>query len=67
MRMIDLRHVHTNVCLSQSERLEAELRHTGNANKARARQKIAFLGNHWLLAKNYDGSYRPELTKKGAA
>ncbi|ARL90973.1 hypothetical protein [Burkholderia pseudomallei] len=67
MQMTDLRHVRTNVCLTQSERLEAELRHTGNANKAQARRKISFLGNHWLLAKNYDGRYVPELTKKGAA
>ncbi|VWB08238.1 hypothetical protein [Burkholderia lata] len=67
MRMIDLRHISTNVCLTQSERLEAELRHTGNANRAQARRKISFLGNHWLLARNYDGRYVPELTKKGAA
>jgi hypothetical protein len=54
---LDLRHVET--ALAPSERLAA-------INENKRLQAIRALGNRWLLAKDYNGHYRPELTRKVA-
>ncbi|SDH11097.1 hypothetical protein SAMN05216466_107138 [Paraburkholderia phenazinium] len=53
----DLRHVATS--LEPSERLAA-------VNENKRLQAIRALGNRWLLAKDYDGHYQPELHARGA-
>jgi hypothetical protein len=67
MGLIDLRKIFTGVKLSQSERLEAELRHARARNEARAKQMAQRMGSRYLLAKDYSGHYVPELTPKAAA
>lgn len=53
----DLRHCDTG--LSADERLAA-------INESKRLQAIRALGNRWLLAKDYDGHYRPELMRKAS-
>ncbi|MDR6389172.1 hypothetical protein [Paraburkholderia phenoliruptrix] len=57
-KMTDLRHIHT--ALAPDERLAA-------INESKRLQAIRALGSRWLLAKDYDGHYRPELSPKVAA
>lgn len=54
----DLRHIQTS--LTPDERLTA-------INESKRIQAIKALGNRWLLAKDYDGHYRPELHARGAS
>jgi len=56
-KMTDLRHVDT--ALKPDERLAA-------INESKRLQAIRALGNRWLLAKDYDGHYQPELHARGA-
>jgi hypothetical protein len=53
----DLRNYQTG--LSDDDRLAA-------INESKRLQAIQRLGSRWLLAKNYDGHYQPELTRKVA-
>lgn len=53
----DLRHYDTG--LSADERLAA-------INESKRLNAIRALGNRWLLAKDYDGNYRPELMRKAS-
>jgi hypothetical protein len=55
-KMTDLRHVDTG--LSAEQRLAA-------LNESKAMKAIKSLGNRWLLAKDYDGHYQPELHARG--
>lgn len=55
-KMDDLRHVETG--LTAEQRLAA-------LNESKAMKAIKALGNRWLLSKDYDGHYRPELMPKG--
>jgi predicted aspartyl protease len=57
-KMTDLRHVDTG--LTAEQRLAA-------LNESKAMKAIKSLGNRWLLAKDYDGHYQPELHARGAA
>jgi hypothetical protein len=57
-KMTDLRHVDTG--LTAEQRL-------GALNESKAMKAIKSLGNRWLLAKDYDGHYQPELHARGAA
>jgi hypothetical protein len=54
----DLRHVETGPTIEQ--RLSA-------INECKALKAIRGLGNRWLLAKDYDGHYQPELHARGVA
>ncbi|MEX3914830.1 hypothetical protein AB4Y43_01095 [Paraburkholderia sp. BR10872] len=54
----DLRHIET--LLSPDERLAA-------VNESKRLQAIKALGSRWLLAKDYDGHYQPELSPKVVA
>lgn len=54
----DLRHVETY--LAPDERLAA-------INESKRLQAIKALGSRWLLAKDYDGHYQPELHARKAA
>lgn len=56
-KMTDLRHVETG--LTAEQRLAA-------LNESKAMKAIKTLGNRWLLAKDYDGHYQPELHARGA-
>jgi hypothetical protein len=57
-KMTDLRHVETG--LTAEQRLAA-------LNESKAMKAIKALGNRWLLAKDYDGHYQPELHARGVA
>jgi predicted aspartyl protease len=54
----DLRHIETG--LTAEQRLAA-------LNESKAMKAIKALGNRWLLAKDYDGHYQPELHARGGA
>lgn len=54
----DLRHVQT--ALAPEERLAA-------INESKRLQAIKALGNRWLLARDYNGHYEPELHARGVA
>jgi hypothetical protein len=54
----DLRHIETG--LTAEQRLAA-------LNECKALKAIRGLGNRWLLARDYNGHYEPELHARGAA
>jgi hypothetical protein len=54
----DLRHIETGLTFEQ--RIAA-------INECKALKAIRGLGNRWLLAKDYDGHYRPELHARSGA
>lgn len=54
----DLRHIDTG--LTAEQRLAA-------LNESKAMKAIKALGNRWLLARDYNGHYEPELHARGAA
>ena len=56
-KMQDLKDFDTG--LSAEQRLAA-------LNESKAMKAIKSLGNRWLLAKDYDGHYQPELHARGA-
>lgn len=66
MRMIDLRRVVTGVKLTQADLLESQLMQAQARNAERARQMARELGDRYLLSPQYDGHYRPELTRKAS-
>jgi hypothetical protein len=57
-KMQDLKDFDTG--LSAEQRLAA-------LNESKAMKAIKSLGNRWLLAKDYDGHYQPELHARGVA
>jgi hypothetical protein len=63
----DLRRIVTGATLTQAERLEAELRHARAMNEAKARDMAREMGSRYLLAKDYDGHYQPELHARRVA